>query len=74
MFISKALLAVMLLLQSFPMLEFHFGAPFPLLKLTSGPSPFQHLSLALVKVWVAVVGPRSGHMDTELWNYIKPPA
>lgn len=55
MFISKASLAVMLLLQSFPVLEFHFGAPFLLLKLTSRLSPFQHLSLALVKVWVATV-------------------
>lgn len=57
MFISKALLAVMMLLQSFPKQEFHFGAPFSLLKLTSGPSPFQHLSLVLVKVWVAMFGP-----------------
>lgn len=74
MFISNALLAVMLLLQPFPVLEFHFGAPFSLLNLASSLSPFQHLSLALVKVWVATVGPWSGRTDAELWNYIKPPA
>lgn len=57
MFISKTLLAVMILLQSFPVLEFHSGAPLLLLKLTSSLSPFHHLLLALVKVWVATVGP-----------------
>lgn len=57
MFISNALLAVILLLQPFPVLEFNFGAPFSLLNLASSLSPFQHLSLALVKVWVAMVGP-----------------
>lgn len=52
MFISNDLLAVMLLLQPFPVLEFYFGAPCPLLKLAHSPSPFQHLLLPLVKVWV----------------------
>lgn len=42
--------------------------------LTGGLSPFQHLPPALVKVWVATLGPWSGHTDAELWNYIKPPA
>lgn len=50
-------LVVVLPLQSSPELEFHLGAPRDHLKHASRLSPFQRLWLALVKVWVVMVGP-----------------
>lgn len=59
-------MAVMLLLESFPALEFHFETPSWLFTLAGRPSPFQRLWVALVKVWVAMLKPEVGARNAEL--------
>lgn len=56
----------MLLLESFPALEFHFETPSWLFTLAGRPSPFQRLWVALVKVWVAMLKPEVGARNAEL--------